>query len=89
MLMESGYDKPINIGSDRLVTINGLADIAIKISGKRIAKKYNLSAPQGVRGRNADLTTAKKVLGWQPEISLEEGIKNTYLWIEKMINKDK
>jgi GDP-D-mannose 3', 5'-epimerase len=88
-LMESGYDKPINIGSDRLVTINDLADIATKISGKKIAKKYDLSAPQGVRGRNADLTLVKKVLDWQPEVSLEEGIKNTYLWIEKMLSKDK
>lgn len=81
MLMESDYDKPINIGSDRLVTIEELADIIIKISGKKITKKYNLNAPQGVRGRNADLTLVKKILGWQPQVSLEEGLKNTYDWI--------
>jgi len=86
-LMESDYDNPINIGSDRLVTINELADIATKVSGKKITKKYKLDAPQGVRGRNADLTLVKKVLGWQPDVGLEEGIKHTYLWIEKMINK--
>jgi nucleoside-diphosphate-sugar epimerase len=87
--MESDYNKPLNIGSDRLVTIDELADIIIKISGKQISKKYNLGAPQGVRGRNADLTLCKKVLRWQPEISLEEGLKNTYLWIEKQVKKAK
>jgi nucleoside-diphosphate-sugar epimerase len=79
--MESDYDKPLNIGSDRLVTIDELADIIIKISGKKIKKKYNLCAPQGVRGRNADLTLLKQVLGWEPKISLEEGLKKTYAWI--------
>ena len=58
-LMESDYDKPINIGSDRLVSINSLADMVIKISGKKITKTYDLSAPQGV-GRNADLTLVKE-----------------------------
>lgn len=80
-LMESDYDRPLNIGSDRLVTIDKLADIIIKISGKEIKKKYNPSAPQGVRGRNADLTLLKKMLDWQPEITLESGLKNTYEWI--------
>jgi nucleoside-diphosphate-sugar epimerase len=85
-LMESDYDKSLNIGSDRLLTIDELADIIIKISGKKIKKIYNLSAPQGVRGRNADLTLVKKVLGWQPEISLEEGLEKTYRWIEHQVN---
>jgi GDP-D-mannose 3',5'-epimerase len=82
MLMESNYDKPLNIGSDRLVTIGELADIIIKISGKRITKQYDLSAPQGVRGRNADITLARKFLGWEPRVSLEEGLAKTYKWIE-------
>jgi nucleoside-diphosphate-sugar epimerase len=89
LLMESDYDKPINIGSDRLVTISKLADMIIKISGKKITKKYNLTAPQGVRGRNADLTLVKKVLNWQPQTTLEEGLAKTYLWIEKQISHDK
>lgn len=89
MLMESDYDKPINIGSDRLVTIDELADIIIKISGKRITKKYDLSAPQGVRGRNADITLARKVLGWEPQVSLEEGLARTYKWIEQQIAKER
>lgn len=88
-LMESDYNKPLNIGSDRLITIDELADIIIRISGKKISKKYNLGAPQGVRGRNADLTLCKEVLRWQPQISLEEGLKNTYLWIEEQVKKEK
>jgi nucleoside-diphosphate-sugar epimerase len=59
----------------------------IKISGKKIKKRYNLSAPQGVRGRNSDNTLCKKVLGWEPKISLEEGLKRTYQWIEKIVRK--
>jgi GDP-D-mannose 3',5'-epimerase len=81
-LMESNYNKPINIGSDRLVTIDQLSDIIIKISGKKITKEYDLMAPQGVRGRNADLTLVKKVLNWQPQTSLEKGLAKTYKWIE-------
>jgi nucleoside-diphosphate-sugar epimerase len=86
--MESNYDKPINIGSDRLVTIDDLADVIIKISGKKITKTYDLSAPEGVRGRNADLTLVKKVLGWQPEISLEDGLERTYRWINTMVQNE-
>ena len=85
MLMESDYDKPLNIGSDRLVTIDELADIVIKISRKKIEKKYNTSASQGVRGRNADLTLVKKVLGWKLQVSLEEGLEKTYRWISKQV----
>jgi nucleoside-diphosphate-sugar epimerase len=82
MLMESDYDKPMNIGSERLVTIDELADMIIKISGKTITKKHDLSAPQGVRGRNADISLARKALGWEPKVSLEEGLAKTYKWIE-------
>jgi nucleoside-diphosphate-sugar epimerase len=81
-LMESDFDEPINIGSERLVTIDQLADIIIKISGKTVTKEYDLSAPQGVRGRNADISLARKVLGWEPKVSLEEGLARTYKWIE-------
>jgi nucleoside-diphosphate-sugar epimerase len=88
MLMESNYDKPVNIGSERLVSIDELADIIIKISGKSITKTYDLSAPQGVRGRNADITLAKKVLGWEPIVSLEDGLTRTYKWIEMMCRRE-
>jgi GDP-D-mannose 3',5'-epimerase len=89
MLMESDYNKPLNIGSDRLVTIDKLADMIVKISGKTIVKKYDPKAPQGVRGRNADLTKVKKVLNWHPQISLEEGLAKTYRWIETIVNKER
>jgi nucleoside-diphosphate-sugar epimerase len=89
MLMKSDYEKPMNIGSDRLVTIDKLADVIIRISGKNITKGYDLSAPQGVRGRNADISMARKILGWEPRISLEEGLAETYKWIEEQVMKDK
>jgi nucleoside-diphosphate-sugar epimerase len=89
MLMKSDHGQPLNIGSDRLLSIDELADIIIKISGKSVKKKYNTSAPQGVRGRNADLTLAKKVLGWEPKVSLEAGLTRTYEWIEMTCRKDK
>lgn len=85
----SDYGKPLNIGSDRLVTIDQLADIIIKISGKDIRKTYKRDAPQGVRGRNADLKLAKEVLKWEPGVSLEEGLANTYKWINRMVEADK
>lgn len=82
MLMESDFNEPMNIGSERLVTIDELADIIVRVSGKTILKMYDLSAPQGVRGRNADISLARKTLGWDPCISLEEGLARTYKWIE-------
>ena len=88
-LMESSYDKPLNVGSDRLVSVDELADIIISASGKTISKTYNLSAPEGVKGRNADLALVNKVLGWAPQVSLEEGLAQTYRWIEMMVKKDK
>ncbi|OGX15666.1 MAG: NAD-dependent dehydratase [Omnitrophica WOR_2 bacterium RBG_13_41_10] len=89
ILMESDYTKPLNIGSDNLVTIDKLSDIIIKISGKKIKKKYNSLAPQGVRGRNADLTLVKKILDWYPKVSLEEGLKETYKWISAQLKNTK
>ncbi len=79
-LVASDHGRPINIGSDRLVTINQLADIVIHISGKTIVPTHDLTKPQGVRGRNADLTRVRQVLGWEPEVTLEEGLRRTYEW---------
>ena len=84
-LMESDFEKPLNIGSDRLVTINEMVDIIAKIAGKSIKKKHLLDKPQGVRGRNADLTLVKEVLKWEPQISLEEGLKRNYQWIKEQL----
>jgi GDP-D-mannose 3', 5'-epimerase len=81
MLMESNFSEPLNIGSDRLVTIDELADMVIAISAKTIQKTHNLTQPQGVRGRNADLSLVTRILSWKPEIPLEEGLKRTYKWV--------
>jgi len=89
MLMESDYDKPINIGSDRLISVDNLADMVIRISGKKIAKEHDISGPEGVKGRNADLTLVKEVLGWEPQVRLEEGMEKTYHWIKIMLEKEK
>jgi len=86
-LMESNYPKPVNIGSDRLVTIDELARIVIDISGKNITVKHDLSKPQGVRGRNADITLVKKEVGWEPKVSLEEGLKRTYEWAKARMDE--
>src|SRR6266446_3450627 len=80
-LMRSAYAEPLNLGQDRLVTINQLADMVAAIAGIRIVKKH-VPGPQGVRGRNSDNTRLRQVLGWEPEISLEEGLARTYVWIE-------
>jgi len=88
-LMESDFREPLNIGSDRLVTITEMVDMISKISGKNIGKKYLLDKPQGVRGRNSDNTLCKKILSWEPKISLEEGLEKTYKWIETQVKKSK
>jgi len=88
MVMESDCNKPVNVGSDRLVTIDELADMIIKISGKAIKKKYDPTAPQGVRGRNADLTLVRSKIGWEPKVSLEAGLEKTYKWIERKVNQN-
>jgi UDP-glucose 4-epimerase len=66
--------KESNLGQDRLVTINELVDMVAKIAGKRIRKRYDTTKPEGVRGRNADLTLMKRLLEWEPRSPLEEGL---------------
>ena len=80
-LMRSDYHEPLNLGQDRMVTINELADIVANAAGISITKKH-IDGPQGVRGRNSDNTRLRKVLGWEPQTSLEDGLANTYQWIE-------
>jgi nucleoside-diphosphate-sugar epimerase len=84
-LMQSDFHDPLNLGQDRLVSINQLVDIVAKIAGKRIRKRHDLTKPQGVRGRNADLTLMKQTLGWEPRVSLEEGLTETYKWIQQQL----
>jgi GDP-D-mannose 3',5'-epimerase len=71
-LMHSDYCEPLNMGQDRMVSINELVDIIAKIAGKRVSKNYNLMKPQGVRGRNSDNTRLRQVLNWEPAVSLED-----------------
>ena len=80
-LMESGYTAPLNLGTDELVTVNELVDLACKVSGKRLGKRHDLSKPQGVRGRNSDNSLLRSVLGWEPSMTLEDGLARTYDWI--------
>jgi GDP-D-mannose 3', 5'-epimerase len=83
-LMRSEYREPLNLGQDRLVTINQLADMVAQIAGIAIVKKH-VPGPQGVRGRNSDNTRLRQVLQWEPEIALEEGLARTYRWIEEQV----
>jgi nucleoside-diphosphate-sugar epimerase len=83
-LMQSDYAEPLNLGSDRLVTINELAHIVMEIAGKTLEIDH-VAGPQGVRGRNSDNTRLRKVLGWEPATTLEDGLTDTYRWIEKQV----
>jgi nucleoside-diphosphate-sugar epimerase len=87
-LMRSDYHEPLNLGQDRMVTINQLADMVAEVAGISIAKKH-IEGPQGVRGRNSDNTRLREVLGWEPEISLEDGLARTYAWIEDQVRESK
>jgi nucleoside-diphosphate-sugar epimerase len=86
-LMASDFGGALNLGTDRLVTVDELIDIVSKIAGKKLVKRHDLSKPQGVRGRNSDNTLLNRVLGWQPTVSLEDGLKTTYRWIEGQLKK--
>jgi len=88
-LMQSEHAQPINLGQDRLITVNELVDMVAKAAGKKITKKYDLTKPQGVRGRNSDNTKLRQILKWEPQISLEEGLKRTYQWISEQVNGSK
>jgi nucleoside-diphosphate-sugar epimerase len=89
MLMQSDVTEPLNVGSARLVTINELVSIVEEIAGLKLRRNYKLDAPQGVRGRNSDNTLIKERLGWEPEITLEDGLAKTYAWMyDEMAARD-
>ena len=81
-LMTSDVTEPLNIGSSELVSIDRLVDIGEEIAGVKLERRYDLSAPKGVRGRNSDNTRIREVLGWEPTIRLADGLATTYTWIE-------
>ena len=85
-LMRSDYAEPLNLGQDRLISINQLADLVCEAAGVSV-KRTHVEGPEGVRGRNSDNTRLRAVLGWEPQISLEEGIRKTYDWIEAQVRE--
>ncbi|WP_116653303.1 NAD-dependent epimerase/dehydratase family protein [Pelagibacterium sediminicola] len=85
-LTRSGFEGPVNIGSDEMVTINQLVDMACKIAGKTLHKKH-IAGPTGVRGRNSDNRLIAEKLGWRPEGSLYAGLEKTYQWVEAQIRR--
>jgi nucleoside-diphosphate-sugar epimerase len=97
--MKSDFTGPVNIGSEEMVSINELAQIAIDISGKDIKitnidgdqflNKYGFKCPTGVRGRNSDNKLYKEKVGWESSMTLRDGMKKTYTWIQEMVNKKK
>ena len=80
-IMASEVSEPINLGSGEMVTINELIDMIEEIAGIRVRRHYELDAPKGVRGRNSDNALIRERLGWEPSISLQEGLERTYRWI--------
>jgi GDP-D-mannose 3',5'-epimerase len=84
-LMWSDHTEPLNIGSTELVTIDELAERVIDVAGKPDLALRHVKGPQGVRGRNSDNTRIRQVLGWEPQISLREGLDSTYRWIHKQV----
>ena len=84
-IMEAEITEPINLGSSELVTINRLVDLVEGIAGLKLERRYNLDAPQGVRGRNSDNGLILEKLGWEPAIPLEVGLERTYAWIHEQM----
>lgn len=85
-IMESEYDKPLNLGSERMITINDLALLIAKLAGKEITID-NVPGPMGVMGRNSDNRLIKEVIGWSPKDNLEYGLTQTYQWIANELGK--
>ena len=85
MIMESDIHEPINLGSNEVVTINQLVDIAEEFAGITLTRHYNLNAPKGVNGRNSDNTLIQQYLGWQPSTALRDGLRKTYDWIAEQM----
>lgn len=85
-LMRSDYPHPLNLGQDRLISINGLLDLVARIAGVSVRASH-IIGPQGVRGRNSDNSRLREVLGWEPSVSLEDGLARTYGWIEDQVRQ--
>jgi GDP-D-mannose 3',5'-epimerase len=88
-LMASGCREPLNLGTDRLISVDELVDLVCAIAGKELLKRHDPSKPQGVRGRNSDNSLLRKALSWEPSISLERGLAITYRWIAQELGREK
>jgi nucleoside-diphosphate-sugar epimerase len=86
-LMASAYREPLNLGTDELISVDGLVDLISEIAGKQLAKRHNLNKPQGVRGRNSDNSRLRIVLGWEPKTRLRQGLDVTYHWITEELRR--
>ena len=86
-LMASDFGDPVNIGSDELVTINGLVSLVEEIASVRLERRYKLDAPRGVNGRNSDNTLVRTRLDWAPSVRLADGMEKTYAWIYDRMNR--
>jgi GDP-D-mannose 3', 5'-epimerase len=84
-LMQSDFPEPLNLGTDKMVTVNELARLIIELSDKQRVTLRHIDGPQGVRGRNSDNSKLREVLGWEPAVSLRDGLRETYRWIEKQV----
>ena len=87
-IAEGDSSEPLNLGSSELVTINQLVDIVEEIAGVELKRTYKTDAPQGVRGRNSDNTRIRERLGWEPTITLREGLEATYGWVRDQVARD-
>lgn len=84
-IMRSDYELPLNLGTDEMVTVNELVDLVAAVAGKTVRRRHDRTKPQGVRGRNSDNSRLREVLGWEPKMTLAEGLRPTYAWIEKQV----
>ena len=85
MISDGPYGSPVNLGSSELVSINQMVDLLEEIADTKVIRQYDLTAPQGVRGRNSDNSLIRERYGWEPSISLREGLEKTYRWIHDQL----
>lgn len=88
-LFHSDVREPLNIGSEEMVSMNEMAEMALELAGKSGLNIHHIPGPEGVRGRNSDNTKIKELLGWAPSISLKEGLTKTFTWIQEQIEAEK
>jgi nucleoside-diphosphate-sugar epimerase len=87
-LARSNFAGPVNIGSEEMVTIDGLVDLVCEIAGKSLRKRH-IPGPQGVRGRNSDNRLIGERLGWKPSLTLRNGLEETYRWVEEQVGRER